>query len=110
MGGSSSSFEETGWRGRRVQVRDWLERSVAGNQPYDDFTRDLITAEGSSLLNPKANQYHPDDNQRREQLPDALGKSWEPMKSHGVPATLQAVHLPAPDLAQRNRSMIGDIE
>ena len=46
-----------------------------------------------------------------EQLVDALGQvTGKPMKFLGVPVTVKAVHLPAPDLAQKNRSMIGDIE
>ena len=46
-----------------------------------------------------------------EQLVDALGQvTGKPMKFPGVPVTVKAVHLPAPDLAQKNRSMIGDIE
>jgi hypothetical protein len=46
-----------------------------------------------------------------EQLVDALGQvTGKPMKFHGVPVTVKAVHLPAPDLLKRNRSMIGDIE
>lgn len=46
-----------------------------------------------------------------EQLVDALGQvTGKPMKFSGVPVTVKAVHLPAPDLAQRNRSMIGDVE
>ena len=46
-----------------------------------------------------------------EQLVDALGQvTGKPMKFIGVPVTVKAVHLPAPDLAQKNRSMIGDIE
>ena len=46
-----------------------------------------------------------------EQLVDALGQvTGKPMNFLGVPVTVKAVHLPAPDLAQKNRSMIGDIE
>ena len=46
-----------------------------------------------------------------EQLVDALGQvTGKPMKFQGVPASVKAVHLPAPDLAQKDRSKIGDIE
>ncbi|MBT7854888.1 MAG: DUF1553 domain-containing protein [Opitutae bacterium] len=41
--------------GAVYKFADWLERSIATNQPYDDFARDLLTAKGSSLLNPEAN-------------------------------------------------------
>ena len=69
----------------------------------------------------ESNQFNRDDTRffsfrppRRleaEQLVDALGQvTGKPMKFLGVPVTVKAVHLPAPDLAQRNRSMIGDIE
>ena len=46
-----------------------------------------------------------------EQLVDALGQvTGKPMKFQGVPATVKAVHLPAPDLVPKGRDKIGDIE
>jgi len=35
----------------------WLESSIATNQRYDQFARDLIAARGSTLSNPPANFY-----------------------------------------------------
>ena len=35
----------------------WLEQSIAYNQPYDDFVRELLTANGSTLTQPAANYY-----------------------------------------------------
>ena len=35
----------------------WLVQSLARNQPYDDFARDLLTASGSTYSNPAANYY-----------------------------------------------------
>ena len=36
---------------------DWLVRSWQENQPFDEFCRQLITAEGSTYENPPANYY-----------------------------------------------------
>ena len=41
--------------GAVYKFADWLEQSIATNQSYDEFARDLLTAKGSSLLNPEAN-------------------------------------------------------
>ncbi len=35
--------------------REWIEKAVASNMPYDQFVRSLLTAEGSCYLNPAAN-------------------------------------------------------
>ena len=46
-----------------------------------------------------------------EQLVDALGMvTGRPMKFEGVPASMKATQLPAPDLRPHNRGRIGDIE
>ena len=37
--------------------REWIRQSVAQNKPYDQFARELITAQGSSLTNPAVNYY-----------------------------------------------------
>ncbi|MCA9125007.1 MAG: DUF1549 domain-containing protein [Planctomycetaceae bacterium] len=35
----------------------WVERAIAANMPYDEFARSLLTARGSTHLNPPANFY-----------------------------------------------------
>lgn len=35
--------------------RDWIRDSLAGNKPYDQMARELITARGSTFRNPPAN-------------------------------------------------------
>ena len=46
-----------------------------------------------------------------EQLVDALGMvTGRPMKFEGVPASMKATQLPAPDLKPHNRGRIGEIE
>jgi hypothetical protein len=35
----------------------WVERAIAANMPYDQFARELLTASGSTHLNPAANFY-----------------------------------------------------
>ncbi len=35
----------------------WLQRAVADNMPYDEFARQLLTAQGSTHVNPPANFY-----------------------------------------------------
>ena len=37
--------------------REWIRESVAQNRPYDEFVRDLITAQGSERINPAVNYY-----------------------------------------------------
>src|SRR5206468_2722406 len=37
--------------------REWIRQSVAQNKPYDQFVRELITAQGSSFTNPAVNYY-----------------------------------------------------
>jgi hypothetical protein len=37
--------------------REWIRQAVAQNKPYDQFARELITAQGSSLNNPAVNYY-----------------------------------------------------
>jgi hypothetical protein len=37
--------------------REWIRQAVAQNKPYDQFARELITAQGSSLSNPAVNYY-----------------------------------------------------
>ena len=35
--------------------RQWIQKAVARNMPYDQFVRELLTAEGSAYLNPAVN-------------------------------------------------------
>ncbi len=37
--------------------RSWIEQSIAENKPYDQFVRELLTAEGSVYKNPAASYY-----------------------------------------------------
>ncbi|MBI1784906.1 DUF1549 domain-containing protein, partial [Candidatus Sumerlaeota bacterium] len=37
--------------------RNWLRDSVAANKPYDQFVRDILSAEGSAFKNPAASYY-----------------------------------------------------
>lgn len=37
--------------------REWIRQAIAQNKPYDQFARELITAQGSSLTNPAVNYY-----------------------------------------------------
>ena len=37
--------------------REWIRESVAQNKPYDQFARELITAQGSERNNPAVNYY-----------------------------------------------------
>ncbi|MEX0702302.1 MAG: DUF1553 domain-containing protein [Planctomycetales bacterium] len=37
--------------------RNWIRNAVATNQPYDEFVRELLTANGSTYENPPANYY-----------------------------------------------------
>ncbi len=37
--------------------REWIRQSVAQDKPYDQFVRELITAEGSSATNPAVNYF-----------------------------------------------------
>ena len=37
------------------QFRDWIRRSLAENKPYDQWVRELLTAQGSTFENPAAN-------------------------------------------------------
>ena len=37
--------------------REWIRQAVAQNKPYDQFARELITAQGGSLSNPAVNYY-----------------------------------------------------
>lgn len=37
----------------------WIRENIAENKPIDQFVRDLITARGSTYLNPAANFYRP---------------------------------------------------
>ncbi len=67
---------------------DWLRQSVAANQPYDEFTRELITATGSTMLNGPANFYRvertPQD--RAETIAQAfLGKRMACARCHNHP-------------------------
>ena len=39
------------------KLNRWLVNAVATNQPYDEFTRDVLTANGSSLVHPAANYF-----------------------------------------------------
>jgi hypothetical protein len=46
--------ENLGQKGMWV-FREWIERSVAANKPYDKMVRELLTAEGSCYQNPAVN-------------------------------------------------------
>jgi len=48
--------ENLGQKGVWV-FRNWIERSIAANKPYDQFVRELLLAEGSAYLNPEVNYY-----------------------------------------------------
>ncbi|MCI0348918.1 MAG: DUF1549 and DUF1553 domain-containing protein, partial [Acidobacteriales bacterium] len=37
------------------QYRDWIRRSLAENKPYDQWAREVLTAQGSTFENPAAN-------------------------------------------------------
>ena len=37
--------------------RNWIRNAIARNQPYDEFVRELVTANGSTFQNPPANYY-----------------------------------------------------
>ena len=37
--------------------RDWIQRALAENKPYDKFVREMLLAEGSSYRNPEVNYY-----------------------------------------------------
>lgn len=37
--------------------RNWIRQSVAGNKPFDQFAKELITANGSAYENPAANYF-----------------------------------------------------
>ena len=37
--------------------RNWIQRSVEQNKPYDKFVRELLTAQGSAYQNPAVNYY-----------------------------------------------------
>ena len=37
------------------QYRDWIKRSLAENKPYDQWVREVLTAQGSTFENPAAN-------------------------------------------------------
>jgi hypothetical protein len=39
------------------KYHQWLLRSFAANEPYDQFAREVLTASGSTLANPAANFY-----------------------------------------------------
>ena len=135
----------------KVEVnRIWASLMGTGIvEPFDDF-RDTNPPSNEALLNALAsdfiqsgydrrhiirtivssnvyqtsgvtNQFNQDDTRffsfrqpRRleaEQLVDALGQvTGKPMKFQGVPPAVKAVHLPAPDLAPKNRAAIGEIE
>ncbi|HLU48601.1 MAG TPA: DUF1549 and DUF1553 domain-containing protein, partial [Planctomycetota bacterium] len=47
------------WLGRdgAHALREWIRRSVASNEPYDRFVREIITASGSTVENPPAAYY-----------------------------------------------------
>ncbi len=39
------------------QYRDWIQKAVRENRPYDQFVRQLLLAEGNAYQNPAANYY-----------------------------------------------------
>jgi len=44
-------------QGAVFKFNRWLVNAVASNMPYDQFTREILTARGSSLVHPAANYY-----------------------------------------------------
>ncbi|MEM9481877.1 MAG: DUF1549 domain-containing protein, partial [Verrucomicrobiota bacterium] len=40
-----------------TKFRGWIRAQVAGNRPYDEFVRDIVTASGSNSENPAASYY-----------------------------------------------------
>ncbi len=48
--------EQLGQKGVWV-YREWIEKRVAENMPYDQFVRSLLLAEGSAYQNPAVNYY-----------------------------------------------------
>lgn len=67
----------------------WLERAVADNMPYDEFARQLLTAQGSTHVNPPANFYRTaaDANDCVETVSQVfLGARLQCAKCHNHPA------------------------
>lgn len=67
----------------------WLERAVADNMPYDEFARQLLTARGSTHVNPPANFYRTaaDANDCVETVSQVfLGARLQCAKCHNHPA------------------------
>ena len=47
-------------QGRSMGVfKDWMRDWVAGDRPYDELVRRLLTSTGDTLINPAANFWHP---------------------------------------------------
>lgn len=66
----------------------WVERALRQNMPYDQFVRELLTASGSSLVNPAANFYRTaeDTNQCVEIVSQVfLGARFQCAKCHNHP-------------------------
>ncbi len=42
--------------------RQWIRNAIALNQPYDDFTREIVTSVGSTFQSPAANYFRVNDN------------------------------------------------
>jgi len=70
------------------QFYEWLVSSLAANQPLDQFCHELLTAQGSTLVNPPANYFcaHKDNPQRTEAIAQAfLGVRIKCAKCHNHP-------------------------
>jgi Protein of unknown function (DUF1553)/Protein of unknown function (DUF1549) len=40
-----------------IALRNWIKQAIASNKPYDQFAREVLTAQGSNLENPPAAYY-----------------------------------------------------
>lgn len=52
-----SEFPNTLWPNAVQAYHRWVRMSIAGNKPYDQFVRELLTATGSNFRVPPANFY-----------------------------------------------------
>lgn len=52
-----SEYPSTLWPNAVQAYHQWVRASIAGNKPYDQFVRELLTASGSNFRNPPANYY-----------------------------------------------------
>ena len=52
-----SEFPNTLWPNAVQAYHRWVRMSIAGNKPYDQFVRELLTATGSNFREPPSNFY-----------------------------------------------------